>query len=74
MLFRIVCFLIGFGFSVIGFVFIISYLNLMTIGYTFKEYIHFINSNIECLIGPIGLIITFLSIYLPGGKKDELHI
>ena len=33
MIARIVFFLIGFGFSIIGFVFIISYLNLMTIGY-----------------------------------------
>ena len=74
MLARIVFFLIGFGFSVIGFVFIISYLNLLTIGYNFSEYVHFISSNIECLIGPIGLIITFLAIFIPGGKKNELHI
>ncbi len=71
---RIIFFLIGFGLSTIGFVFIISYLNLMTIGYNFKEYVQFISSNIECLIGPIGLIITFLTIFIPGGKKDELHI
>lgn len=71
---RIVFFLIGFGFSVIGFVFIISYLNLIAIGYNFSEYVNFISSNIECLIGPIGLIITFLAIFLPGGKKNELHI
>ena len=71
---RIIFFLIGFGLSTIGFVFIISYLNLMTIGYNFKEYVQFISSNIECLIGPIGLIIVFLSIFIPGGKNNELHI
>ena len=69
MIARIVFFLIGFGFSIIGFVFIISYLNLMTIGYNFKEYVQFISSNIECLIGPIGLLIIFLTIFLPGGKR-----
>ena len=74
MIARIIFFLIGFGFSIIGFVFTISYLNLMTIGYNFSEYVHFIISNIKCLIGPIGLIITFLAIFLPGGKKNELHI
>ena len=74
MIARIIFFLIGFGISVIGFVFIISYLNLMTIGYNFSEYVKFISSSIECLIGPIGLIITFLAIFLPGGKKNELHI
>ena len=49
MIARIIFFLIGFGLSTIGFVFIISYLNLITIGYTLKEYVHFISSNIECL-------------------------
>lgn len=74
MIARIIFFLIGFGISVIGFVFTISYLNLMTIGYNFSEYVKFISSSIECLIGPIGLIIIFLTIFLPGGKKNELHI
>ncbi len=74
MITRIIFFLIGFGFSIIGFVFIISYLNLITIGYNFNEYVNFISSNIECLIGPIGLIISFLAIFIPGGKKNELHI
>lgn len=71
---RIIFFLIGFGFSIIGFVFIISYLNLTTIGYNFAEYVNFIIRRPECIIGPIGLIITFLSIFIPGGKNDELHI
>ena len=74
MFIRIVFFLIGFGFSIIGFDFIISYLNLITIGYNLNAYVHFIISSPECMIGPIGLIITFLSIYLPGGKKHELYI
>ncbi len=71
---RITFFLIGFGFSVLGFVFIISYLNLIPIGYNFIEYVNFICSRAECLIGPIGLIIVFLSIFIPGGKKNELYI
>ena len=74
MIARMVFFLIGFGFSIVGFVFIISYLNLITIGYTLTEYVQFISSSIECLIGPIGLLITSLAIFLPGGKKNELHI
>lgn len=74
MIARIIFFLIGFGFSIIGFVFMISYLNLITIGYTFEEYVQFISSNIECLIGPIGLLISTLAIFIPGGKKNELHI
>lgn len=71
---RIFSFLIGFGFSVIGFVYIISYLNLFSLGYNLEEYVHFIFSKAECLIGPLGLFIISLAIFIPGGKKDELHI
>lgn len=71
---RLFSFLLGFGLSVIGFVYIISYLNLMALGYNFGEYAHFILSKAECLIGPIGLIIVFLAIFIPGGEKDELHL
>lgn len=74
MITRITFFLIGFGFSVIGFAFIISYLNLTAIGYNFLEYVNFISRRLECLIGPVGLIIVFLSIFIPGGKKNELHL
>lgn len=74
MITRIVFFLIGFGFSIIGFVFIISYLNLIPLGYNFSEYVNFISKRPECIIGPIGLIISFIAIYIPGGQKNELHI
>lgn len=70
MIIRIISFLIGFGISTVGFVFIISYLNLMTIGYNFYEYVNFIIRRPECLIGPIGLFMTFISIYIPGGKNE----
>lgn len=66
---------VGFGLTVIGFVYIISYLNLLTIGYNFSQYVNFIIRRIECIYAPIGLIIILLSILLPGGeKKYELHI
>lgn len=74
MILRIFGFLVGFGFSTIGFVFIISYLNLLSLGYNFLEYVHFICSSPQCLIGPIGLIIISLVIFLPKGEEDELHI
>ena len=71
---RFFFFLVGFGLTLIGSIYIIIYLNLTTIGYNFWEYVKFISSSIECLIGPIGLIIIFMTIFLPGGKKNELHI
>ena len=69
MIARIIFFLIGFGLSTIGFVFIISYLNLITIGYTLKEYVHFISSNIECLIGPIVFKSRHLQYFFKEAKK-----
>lgn len=74
MLLRIFFFLIGFGLTVIGSVFIISYLNLLTIGYNFIEYVNFISRRIECLYAVFGVIIMALTIFIPGGNKYELHI
>lgn len=74
MLARIFFFLIGFGFTVVGNVYIISYLNLLTIGYNFFDYVNFIIWRIECLYSIIGIIIIIISIFWPGGKKYELHI
>lgn len=74
MLFRMFTFLLGFGLTVIGFVYIISYLNLMTIGYNFSEYVNFIIRQVECLYAVIGLLLIFLTIFIPGGKKNELHL
>ncbi len=74
MLARIFFFLIGFGFTVVGNVYIISYLNLLTIGYNFFDYVNFIIRRIECLYSIIGIIIIIISIFWPGGKRYELHI
>ncbi len=71
---RVFIFLIGFGLTVIGSVYLISYCNLMTVGYNFKEYVQFIIRRIECQYFTIGMILIFLSLYTPGGKKYELHI
>lgn len=71
---RVFFFLIGFGLTVIGSIYIITYCNLMTVGYNFHEYVQFIIRRIECQYFLIGLLIIFLSLYTPGGKKYELHI
>lgn len=74
MLARIFFFLIGFGLTVIGSVYILVYLNLLTIGYNFLEYVNFIIRRFECLISLLGVIIMYISIMLPGGKNNELHL
>lgn len=70
-----ICFIIlGFFMSLIGSIYIITYLNLMTVGYNFLEYVNFIIRRTECIIFMIGMILMLLSIYLPGGDKYELHL
>ena len=71
---RFFFFLLGFGLTVIGFVFIIGYLNLLTIGYNFIQYVNFIIRRIECLYSLIGILIMFITIYYPGGNRNELRI
>jgi len=70
---RLFFFLVGFGLSLIGLIYIISYLNLLSIGYNFYEYVKFISGRIECLFSVFGIIIMILTIYF-GGRKNELYI
>ena len=71
---KILLFLIGFGLSIIGFMYIITYLNLLTIGYNFLEYVNFIIRRIECLYAPIGLLLICVSINIEKGDEYGLHI
>lgn len=71
---RIFFFLMGFGLMSIGLSFIILYLNLMTIGYNFLNYVNFISRRIECYYSIIGLIIMVLSISIKGDKKNEFYL
>lgn len=74
MITRIFIFLVGFGLTLIGFFYIITYLNLLTIGYNFIEYVNFITRRLECWYAIIGLIVLFLSICLDNGGKNELYL
>ena len=71
---RIFFFLFGFGLMVVGFTYIILYLNLFTIGYNFLEYVNFIFSRLECYFVLIGLIILISSLFIKGEKKYELYL
>ena len=71
---RIFFFLVGFALLVIGLVFTILYLNLLTIGYNFSFYVNFITRRIECYYTIIGFLIIILTITIKGEKKHELHL
>lgn len=66
---RIILFLIGFGFTVIGFTFIITYLNLTTMGYSVLDYLKFILRRFECVLAFIGIIFLNIALYKKGGLE-----
>lgn len=71
---RIFFFLLGFGLSVIGFMYIIIYLNLLTMGYSIPDYLKFIFTRVECIFGILGFIMINISIFYKGGNKNVIHI
>lgn len=71
---RIFLFLLGFGLMLIGFTYIITYLNLLSMGYRIIDYFKFIINRLECQITIIGFILVFLTIYMKGDNKNDIHI
>jgi hypothetical protein len=69
MAFRLFLFLIGFGTAVAGGVSTIAYLNLLTTGHGFVEYLMFITGRVECYLFPIGVSIIGLSIFIPSPRN-----
>ena len=70
MIARVFFFLLGFGFSVIGCTYIIVYLNLFSMGYTFIDYLMFITKRPECVIAIIGFLMMVCAIFKGGDKVD----
>ncbi len=71
---RIVIFLLGLTMSILGLSYIIIYLNLLVMDYSFSEYLKYIFTKIECVIFFIGYGLMIISIYFKRRKKNELHI
>lgn len=66
MLLKIFLFLIGFGLTTIGLVYVICYLNLFSIGYNFLDYVNFIIRRFECINTLIGIGLMFLALHMGG--------
>lgn len=54
--------LIGIFLASIGFMFVLLYTNLFTLGYNFWEFVQFISTRVECLLFVFGWILIFISI------------
>lgn len=72
MLLKVFLFLLGFGLTTIGFVYIICYLNLLSLGYNFLDYVNFIIRQTECLEALIGIILMVIALSI--GGKNELYL
>lgn len=71
---RIFFFLLGFGLMVVGFTYVITYLNLLALGYTFLEYLSYIITRAECLSVIFGFLLMTGSIFWKGKEKDDLYL
>ena len=73
-MYRIFWLLIGFGLSVIGISNMILYLNLLVIDIGFTKYIEIIITKPECIIGLIGIIIIFITIFYERKNVNDLYL
>ncbi len=69
---RILCFLLGIFLCALGLSYAILYLNLITMGYTFLEYVKFIIRRLECNCFLLGMFCIYLSVKRWG--KNELFL
>ncbi len=54
---NIIGIILSIGISSIGFMFILLYTNLLTMGYSFLEFVKFISTRFECLLFLLGIIL-----------------
>ena len=71
MITRIFFFLLGFFLMVIGIMYMIIYLNLLSFGYNFFEYLTYVFTHYECLVIIPGIIIVLLCIFRKGKNNAK---
>ena len=64
-------FLVGFGLMTIGCTYMITYLNLLSFGYTFLEYLEYIATRFECYYTVIGFLMITVVIFYKGETNDK---
>ena len=73
-MYKLFFFFIGFILSVFGFTYIIAYLNLLTFGYSFIDYLRFIFSRYECILSIVGVIMIFISTTMKGDLFYDIYL
>ena len=69
-MFKLILYFLGVFFTSLGIFFTIIYLNLLSMGYTFSEFVKFISSKIEFWFILLGILLIILS--LERWIKNEL--
>ena len=67
---RFVELIIGIILCSLGLMFIFLYSNLLTLGYSFLEYVHFITKRFECLLFIFGVVLIIMA--MKGKIKNVL--
>lgn len=70
MMIRAFFFLLGFILMVIGFMYMMIYINLLSFGYTVVEYLIYILTHYECFIAILGFIIVLFSLF----RKEKKNV
>lgn len=73
-MYRTFFFLIGFLLVVIGSTYIIAYLNLLTMGYSFVRYLAFIGTRVECLGTLLGIVLILFCVLTKGDASIDLYL
>lgn len=73
-MYKLFFFFIGFILSVFGFTYIVAYLNLLTFGYSFIDYLRFIFSRYECILSIVGIIMIFISTTMKGEVFYDIYL
>lgn len=68
MILKILLFVCGVISCALSLCFLLIYINLINMGYSFKDYVHFISRKFECWLLLIGIILIILSIIKRKGK------
>ncbi len=67
--YRILCFLLGIFFSTIGVTYLIIYLSLFSLGFSFIDYLSYIFSHCEIYFLIVGLFLLTLSLFFDSKWK-----
>lgn len=73
-MYKLFFFFLGFSMTVFGLMYIIVYLNLLTFGYNFIDYLKFISSRLECLMTLMGILILLILVLLKGDFINDLYL